>query len=107
MACRTGCKTKDHASWAECARAANPTIAATANSAKRDNYDLTRKELKSYKDARSAGIQPEGTTMDKINEAKAATKALGRPYNADSDPPARFIATKKAAQYVNRIGDSA
>lgn len=107
MACRTGCKTKDHSSWAECARDAGVTVTATTTSRDRDNYDQTRKELKAYKDARSAGIQPEGTTMDKISQAKAATKALGRPYNADADPPARMITTKKAAQYVKRVGDSA
>ena len=105
MACRSGCKTKDHSSWAECARDANVKVAATTTSRNRDGFDQTRRDLKAYKEARSAGIQPEGTTMDKINAAKTATKAMGRPYNANTDPPASMIQTKKAAKFVANGGD--
>lgn len=100
MACRTGCKTKDHASWAECARAANVRVTATTTSRNRDGFEQTKKDLKAYREARSAGIQPEGTTMDKVNAAKAASKNLGRPYNANTDPPASMIVNKKVGQVV-------
>lgn len=100
MACRTGCVTKDHSSWAECARDANVRIAATTTSRHRDGFDKTKKELAAYQEARRHGIQPEGTTMDKIAAAKAATKAMGRPYDASTDPPANLISTKKAAKWV-------
>ena len=100
MACRTGCSTQDHTSWGECAREAQLRVSAIApHNAER--YDQTHRELKAYRQARSEGIQPEGTTMDKISSARAATSRLGRPYNADSDPPARMITTDKAARFVN------
>lgn len=106
MACRSACKTQDHATWGECARAAELRVSAIAPH-NQEKYDHTHKELRAYRQARSEGIQPEGTTMAKIEQAKAATKALGRPYNADADPPARLISTKKAASYVNRTGGDA
>ena len=102
MACRTGCYTKDHASWAECARSANVTVAATTNSANKAGFDQTKRDLAAYKQARADGIQPEGTTMDKIVAAKTATERLGRPYDANKDPKASLIVNKKTAQYVNR-----
>lgn len=100
MACRTGCYTKDHASWAECARSANVTVAATTNSANKAGFDQTKRDLAAYKQVRADGIQPEGTTMDKIVAAKSATTNLGRPYNANVDPPASMISNKKAANFV-------
>lgn len=107
MACRSGCTTKDHSSYAECARGANVRIAATVTSTHRDGFESTKKELRAYREARSAGIQPEGTTMDKIQAAHRATKAMGRPYNANVDPPASLITTKKAAKFVASGGDAA
>lgn len=105
MACRSGCTTKDHSSYAECARSANVKVSAISTSRNRDGFEQTRRDLKAYKEARSAGIQPEGTTIDKINAAKTATKAMGRPYNANTDPPASLITTKKAAKFVANGGD--
>lgn len=57
--CRTGCPTKDHASWGECARAANFHNAGTSG---RDFYKQYDKGLNDYAYARSIGLQPE-TTM--------------------------------------------
>lgn len=107
MACRSGCKTQDHRSYAECAKAANIRVTAIATSRNRDGYEQTKKELRAYREARSAGIQPEGTSMDKIESAKKATAAMGRPYNANTDPPASMITTKKAAKFVTQGGDAA
>jgi hypothetical protein len=64
-------------------------------------YDATKGDLKAYRDARSHGIQPESTTKEKVREAEAATRMLGRPYNAEKDPPARMVSTKTAAKFVN------
>lgn len=105
MACRSGCLTKDHASYGECAKAANVRIGATISSDKSEMYSQTKRELKDYRAARASGIQPEGTTQQKITEAYAATEMLGRPYNADVDPPANTITTKKAAAFVNKTSD--
>ena len=102
MACRSGCKTKDHASYGECARSATIRVGATVASNQSDMYDKTKRELRDYKTARANGIQPESTTTAKINSAVEATKVLGRPYNANVDPPAHTITTKKAAAFVNK-----
>lgn len=100
MACRSGCPTQDHASWAQCAKASNISVTATINSPQQKMFDQTKRELKAYQELRRAGVQPEGTTMEKINAAKTATEMLGRPYNAEKDPPARYIQSKPAAKFV-------
>lgn len=105
MACRSGCLTKDHSSWAECARSANVAISATTTSRNYNGWNQTKADLKAYQQARADGIQPEGTTMDKVVAAKAASKNLGRPYDANVDPPARLIVNKKAGEFVNRKSD--
>ena len=104
MACRSGCLTKNHSSYGECARSATISIGSVA-STQSEMFSNTKKELKDYRTARSYGIQPEATTSKKINEAIKATEVLGRPYNADSDPPASTITTKKAAAFVNKTSD--
>lgn len=62
--CRTGCKTKDHASWGECARAANFHNAGVAQ---RDEYKAYDKELTDYAYARSIGLQPDTTKRASID----------------------------------------
>lgn len=64
-------------------------------------YESTKKDLSAYKTARANGIQPEGTSLDKIREAETATRRLGRPYDANTDPPANMIVNKNTARFVN------
>ena len=59
-------------------------------------------ELARYKQARSQGIQPAGTTMDKILAAEKASENLGRAYNAEKDPNAKFI-DKRTANAINEV----
>jgi hypothetical protein len=59
-------------------------------------------ELVRYKEARSQGIQPAGTTMDKIIAAEKASENLGRAYNAEKDPNAKSI-DKKTANAINEV----
>lgn len=101
MACRTGCKTKNHASWGECARAADLKVSAIAPH-NQEGYDRTKKELAAYRAARRDGIQPEGTTMDKIQAARRATENMKRPYDANVDPPASMVVNKKAGEFITR-----
>jgi hypothetical protein len=101
MACRDGCRTKDHASYAECLRAASIQMPAVLTSPLSDMYGKTKRDLSAYEAARRNGIQPGGTTVEKVRDAEAASKALGRPYNAEVDPPANMIKTKTAAKFVN------
>lgn len=103
--CRTGCRSKDHASYAECLRAATPQINATT-SPMRDANDKTKKDLRAYRSARVNGIQPEGTSAEKVRAAEKASRMLGRAYNANVDPPASLIVNKKTAQLTNRIANA-
>lgn len=99
--CREGCASQDHVSYAQCLQSANVTVTATVNSPLQSTYEKTKSDLRSFREARSAGVMPEGTTREKVASAMEATKRLGRPYNANTDPPAHMISTKKAANYVN------
>jgi hypothetical protein len=99
--CRSGCKTQDHGSYSECLRAANVTVTAVMNSPLQRMYESTKKDLSAYKAARANGIQPEGTSLDKIREAETASRSLGRPYDANIDPPANMIVNKNTARFVN------
>ena len=104
--CRSGCHTKDHDSWIECLRASNINI--NSGDAGRAEAPMTAKkwdaELQAYRDARAEGIQPAGTTMKAINEAKSASDKLGAAYNADSMPSTDKI-TKQTASVLKQIGD--
>ena len=55
------------------------------------------KELDAYKEARAQGIQPNGTSMQKIQEALKASDIMGRPYDGNKTPPAKSINDKSAA----------
>ena len=82
MACTTGCPTKDCPSYAACLRDKSPRVA-YANSAAGWDYTAQRKhdaELSAYRDARAQGIQPSGTTRDKIERAVAISDATGTAY---------------------------
>jgi hypothetical protein len=59
-------------------------------------------ELVRYKEARRQGIQPAGTTMDKIIAAEKASENLGRAYNAEKDPNAKSI-DQKTANVINEV----
>jgi hypothetical protein len=59
-------------------------------------------ELVRYKEARKQGIQPAGTTMEKIVAAEKASENLGRAYNAEKDPNAKNI-DKKTANAINEV----
>jgi len=64
-------------------------------------WSKTKRDLAAYRTARANGIQPEGTTIEKVREAETATRRLGRPYDANTMPPANLIVNKNAARFVN------
>ena len=102
MNCRSGCREKNHDSYSECLQAANVKVAATINSPMQSIFEGTKSELVQYRSARENGIQPGGTTAQKVADAVSATRLLGRPYNGEVDVPANLIVTKKAAVYANK-----
>ena len=61
------------------------------------------KELQSYRDARSQGIQPAGTSTAQIQAAHEASDKLGKAYNADVMPATHKI-TKQTAKSFTEAG---
>lgn len=85
MACRTGCKTKDHESYGACLRDAQTGVAIQGGSlsvAMRSSAGKTEVELTAYQKARREGIQPASTQMKDIKEAVALTHMAKAPYDA-------------------------
>lgn len=84
MACRTGCVTKSHESYAACLRDAAPRVA-YANSA--GGWDLTTqkkwdRDLDAYRAARAEGLQPSGTSRAQVDAARAISDRSGAAYQA-------------------------
>ena len=77
--CRSGCKTQDHESWGECARAANLAV---SNPVAADQSKQTNAELSAYRDARKLGIQPASTKMKDIKKAVRLSDKIGRAAQA-------------------------
>jgi hypothetical protein len=80
MACRTGCRTKDHANWGECLKAASLTIAPAESGAKAVDF-----ELQSYANARKQGIQPASTKLAATQAAVAISERRGSAFDAGKE----------------------
>lgn len=74
--CRSGCRERNHSSYAECLRAAGVglNLQATPN----NSWD---REIAAYKSAREEGIQPEGTSLRATQEAVAFSDKHGVAYD--------------------------
>jgi hypothetical protein len=73
MACRTGCPTKDHRSWGECARAAVPAVIGLESTNPSFTREAQRKfdnENKAYAAAVNEGLDPTGFSQREIDAAK-------------------------------------
>ena len=83
--CTSGCKTRDHRSYAECLRDKNTRTYLAAPSRGLDGTTQKRwdAELGRYYEARREGIQPDGTTMPKVMEAIKLSDAAGAAYGRD------------------------
>ena len=102
--CRSGCKEQDHESYAECLLAANVNInSGDATGGRAMSAKKWDGELAAYRDARAQGIQPAGTTMKAVNEAKEASQKLGVAYDAGAMPVAQKI-TKRTAKVMKETG---
>lgn len=82
--CRAGCKTQDHATWGECARASRLNIGycgiGGGDATAQKSWDY---ELDLYRQARAEGIQPDATKLNKITEAMRLSDAAGMAYGKD------------------------
>lgn len=71
--CRSGCPTQDHKSYADCCKGLSLAIG-EALTLRQQSVD---KELKAYRNARAEGIQPRGTQMHQVEQAKRISDASG------------------------------
>lgn len=85
MACRSGCKTQDHSSYHECLRDAGVRTYLASPSKGLDGTAQKKwdAELAAYRAARRQGIQPDGTTRRKVEEAVRLSDAAGAAYGRD------------------------
>lgn len=85
MACRSGCKTQDHVNYHECLRDAGVRTYLASPSKGLDGSAQKRwdKELADYRSARRQGMQPEGTTRAKVEEAVRLSDAAGAAFGRD------------------------
>ncbi len=92
--CTSNCATQDHETWGDCIRAKALRIGYCQSAAGRDATAQRRwdAELDRYKAARADGIQPEGTSTAKINQAVALSEKHGVAYGTPA-----FEAAKTAA----------
>lgn len=74
--CRTGCRERNHRSYAECLRSAGVgvNLSVTPN----NPWD---KDVDRYKAARAEGIQPDGTSRRAVEEAVAFSDRFGTAYD--------------------------
>lgn len=84
MACRTGCITKDHATYGQCLRAASLRVGWGRSHL---GIDRTREksknqELDFYHEARMAGIQPATTRTPDIQRAFELSEKAGAAFDA-------------------------
>jgi len=85
MACSSGCPTQDCPSYGACLRRKRQMVAycRSAYGADASRQKLWDRELDLYKSARDAGIQPDGTGMDKIRFAMEQSEKHGMRYGTD------------------------
>lgn len=76
--CSSACLTKDHRTFGECMRSKNLNLNPNlSNTGASKAWDA---ELEAYRKARSQGIQPTGTTMDKIRQAEEISQQTGTAF---------------------------
>ena len=75
-----------------------------ANSQKMVSNKKWNSELNAYEKARAEGIQPAGTSMAKIQEARKASEAMGKAFNADTAGIDASLVTNKTASQLKEVG---
>lgn len=103
--CRSGCLSKDHTSWGDCARDAGLRVGWLETMV---GYDMRKErsvqsELSEYKSLRDQGIQPAGTTRYALDAAKSMSDRIGKAYNAEKMPPVNML-TKQTVKAASEAG---
>ena len=104
--CRTGCLTRDHASWGECARGARLRVGwmESTNGLSRAAETKMQGELSEYRELRKQGIQPAGTTRHHLEEAKRVSDTVGKAYNAETMVPTNMLSSPKVIKAASEAG---
>lgn len=74
-----------------------------AHSAKSVNNKKWEGELNAYRNARAEGIQPAGTSMSAIQEARRASDAMGSAYDSNTMPDTNII-QKQTVSKLKEVG---
>jgi hypothetical protein len=77
--CSSGCRTRDHKSYAECLKSKGVSHPPTILSSAQKHWDA---ELAAYGAAMKQGINPAGTSMKQINDAVEISQRTGRAFDA-------------------------
>ena len=84
-ACRSGCRTQDHATYGECLRDAG--VGVNLRVTPKNTWD---RDLDAYRSARLEGLQPDSTKRQDVEIAKAVSDKTGVAYDA-GDKTATFL----------------
>jgi hypothetical protein len=79
--CTSGCRTKDHASYADCLKGKGVRVGGvgTQDRTAQKKWDA---DLDAYSAARRQGIQPASTKRADVDAAVRVSEKVGRPYDA-------------------------
>ncbi len=75
-----------------------------ANSSKMVSNKKWDAENNAYAQARAEGIQPAGTSMAKIQEARKASEAMGKAFDADTTGVEAGLINNKTADKLKEVG---
>ena len=88
--CRSGCKSQDHESYADCLLEANPGFAGcfpTRQGWDKDKEKRDTKELDSYYSAVRQGIEPISTKQRDIDAAVRLSNDMGKAFDGNTLKP--------------------
>lgn len=87
MACRSGCRTQNHANWGECARDAHIGLGSDVYASRQEGTGMTQKawdaELAAFDRATAQGIQPDSTKNRDIRVAEHVSNQYGQAYDGN------------------------
>jgi len=83
--CSVGCPTKSHYTFGECLRDKGVGAVGYQISKRMEHKDTHRtdRELSAFRDAVNQGIEPDGTTMQKVQDAVILSNERGAAYGRD------------------------
>lgn len=83
--CSSGCKTKDHYTFGECLQSKGVGTVGYRISKGMEHRDTHRtdRELSMFRDAINQGVEPDGTTEQKVRDAMILSNERGAAYGRD------------------------